>query len=175
MILTRRHALSGGGSLLAASFWRPSIVLAAGIVDITMQGKPDGSDVWFDPIGIHVQPGQSIRWTNRNPGNSHTTTAYHPAIMERPLRIPEGAAPWDSDYLLPDESFSVTLTVEGVYDYYCTPHEHAGMVGRIVVGMPPAGFEFVPPGAGIAELPEIALGNFPSVEEILAKGAVHRE
>ena len=33
----------------------------------------------------------------------------------------------------------MTFTVEGVYDYYCVPHEHAGMVGRIVVGTPAAG------------------------------------
>ena len=173
MILTRRHALSGGGRLLAASIW-PSLVLGADVVDIVMQGTPDGSDVWFDPIGLHAQPGQSIRWTNRNPGNSHTATAYHPAMAEHPLRIPEGATAWDSDYLLPDESFSVTLTVEGVYDYYCTPHEHAGMVGRIVVGRPAADFAFSPPGPGLTELPETALGNFPSVEEIIARGAVHR-
>ena len=43
-----------------------------------MQGNADGSKVWFDPIGVLVQPGQTIRWTNRDPGNAHTTTAYHP-------------------------------------------------------------------------------------------------
>ena len=103
-----------------------------------MRGKADGSHVWFDPIGLHVQPGQTVRWTNRDPGNSHTVTSYHPDIFERPLRIPAGAKPWNSDYLLPNESFSQTFTVEGVYDYYCVPHEHAGMVGRIVVGAPAA-------------------------------------
>ena len=30
------------------------------------------------------------------------------------------------------------LTVEGVYDYFCAPHEMAGMVGRIIVGRPGA-------------------------------------
>ena len=39
-----------------------------------MRGKADGSHVWFDPIGVHVQPGQTVRWTNRDPGNSHTVT-----------------------------------------------------------------------------------------------------
>ena len=39
----------------------------------------------------------------------------------------------DSGYLLPDEEFSLTLTRSGAYDYFCIPHEHAGMVGRIVV------------------------------------------
>ena len=47
-------------------------------VDITMSGNADGSLVWFEPIGLLIQLGQTVRWTNRDPGNSHTTTAYHP-------------------------------------------------------------------------------------------------
>ena len=31
------------------------------------------------------------------------------------------------------DNFEVRLTVEGVYDYYCIPHEASGMVGRIIV------------------------------------------
>ena len=42
-----------------------------------------------------------------------------------------------SGYLVePGDRFEVTLTVPGVYDYFCTPHEAAGMVGRIIVGQP---------------------------------------
>ena len=74
-------------------------------VEIRMQGNADGSHVWFDPIGLHIQPGQTIRWINLDPGNSHTATAYHPKNFDRPLRIPEDAEPWNSDYLLPNESF----------------------------------------------------------------------
>ena len=73
-----------------------------------MQGNTDGSHVWFDPVGIHLQPGQSITWINRDPGNSHTATAYHPKNFDRPTRLPRGAEPWNSDYLLPNETFSVT-------------------------------------------------------------------
>ncbi|QFU18044.1 hypothetical protein GDR74_06385 [Microvirga thermotolerans] len=134
-----------------------------------MRGNADGSQVWFDPVGILVRPGQAVRWVNRDPGNSHTATAYHPANLDHPLRIPAAAAPWNSDYLLPDEDFSVALTVEGTYDYFCVPHEHAGMVGRIVVGHPGA----APPG-GTAALPEEAARAFPAVEEILRRGIVRR-
>ena len=131
-----------------------------------MQGNADGSKVWFDPIGVLVQPGQTIRWTNRDPGNSHTTTAYHPKNADHVRRIPDGAEPWHSDYLLPNETFALTLTVEGVYDYFCIPHEHAGMVGRIIVGRP-AG-----PGAQQIEgaVPEPARRAFPSIEEIMRRG-----
>ncbi|KQW85813.1 hypothetical protein ASC89_01690 [Devosia sp. Root413D1] len=176
MIATRRQALQAGGGLLAAVLLRPSPVLAAGAVEIVMQGTPDGSQVWFDPVGILVQPGQTIRWTNRDPGNSHTVTSYHPSLFDRPRRIPEAATPWDSDYLLPDESFSLTLSVPGVYDYYCVPHEHAGMVGRVVVGTPSASAaDYANAGAALTELPQVALAGFPDVAAIIAAAVVHRE
>ena len=164
MMPSRRHVLLGAAALLAPRLARG----ADGAVEIAMAGRGDGSHVWFDPVGVLVQPGQTVRWTNREPGNVHTATAYHPANFDRPLRIPGAAIPWDSDYLMPGEVFAVELTEPGVYDYYCVPHEHAGMVGRIVVGRPG-------PDAGgrpVGDLPEIALAGFPSVEAILRQGAV---
>ena len=143
-----------------------------------MQGNADGSKVWFDPIGVLAQPGQRIRWINRDPGNAHTATAYHPKNAEHARRIPEGAEPWNSDYLLPNESFAITLTVEGVYDYFCIPHEHAGMVGRIIVGrttgaeMPKLGDFRTSPNT--QPLPEAAQRAFPTVEDILRYGIVRR-
>jgi plastocyanin len=157
---TRRRVLRIGGVILAGlAGTAPG--RAGGAAEIAMRGNEDGSDVWYDPIGLHVRPGQTIRWTNHDAGNAHTATAYHPHNAGRPDRIPEGAAPWDSDYLLPGESFAVTLLVEGVYDYFCIPHEQAGMVGRIVVGSPPVASE--------------AAGSlFPSVGQILREGSVRR-
>lgn len=173
MSMTRRGVMEAGGGFLAAFLIGPATAAAGQVVDIAMRGRPDGSHVWFDPIGIHVRPGDTIRWTNRDRGNSHTATSYHPDVLGRPLRIPAGAKPWNSDYLLPGESFSVTLTVEGVYDYYCIPHEHAGMVGRIVVGKPGAAVPADSPAkAGLTPLPEAALAAFPPVEEIMARGIV---
>jgi plastocyanin len=173
MILTRRRVLEAGGGILAGLLAKPATA-AVGPLEIAMQGKHDGSHVWFDPIGLHVKPGQTVRWTNRDRGNSHTVTSYHPEIFARPLRIPAKARPWNSDYLLPDETFSFRFDEEGVYDYYCVPHEHAGMVGRIVVGNPPA-IEAAAEAAGLTALPKAALDRVPSVEEIVAKGVVRRE
>jgi plastocyanin len=170
-MIARRHLVAVGGGLLAGLALRPLAGFSAGTVEIAMQGRPDGSHVWFDPVGVHVRPGQTIRWTNRDPGNSHTATAYHPSLTGRPQRIPEGAEPWSSDYLLPDESFEVTLTVEGVYDFYCIPHEHAGMAGRIIVGTPPAAQQLS--DGGPAPLPEAVLKTLPDVAEIISAGTVH--
>jgi plastocyanin len=170
---SRRHVLRIGGGLLAGfATVRPP--LAAETVEIRMRGNADGSDVWFDPVGLHLEPGQAVRWINLDPGNSHTATAYHPTNVERPRRIPEGAEPWSSDYLLPNETFSVTLTVEGVYDYFCIPHEHAGMVGRIVVGRPGDKPAMLQDDTGTQPFPEIAPRALPSVHDILSRGIVRR-
>jgi plastocyanin len=181
---TRRHVLRAGGGLAAglilpAGLIRPSA--AEDVIEIHMGGRPDGSAVWFDPIGILVRPGQTIRWINSDPGNSHTATAYHPLNDNHPLRIPETAQPWNSDYLLPNEHFEVTLTVDGVYDYFCIPHEQAGMVGRLIVGSPsgPGAQPFDRVGrsnTGQAWLPvpEAAQKAFPDIQEILARKVVRR-
>jgi plastocyanin len=168
MIATRRHVLMGLG---AATLLLPRHAApATGPVDILMTGSDNGARVWFDPVGLRVRPGATIRWTNRDPRNAHTATAYHPANLDRPRRIPDGAEPWDSDYLMPGEAFSVTLAVQGVYDYYCVPHEAAGMVGRIVVAEPGA----QAPAASTQEgdLPQAALDALPPVALILEQGSV---
>ena len=86
-------------------------------------------------------------------------------------RIPDAAAPWDSDFLLPGDTFDITLTAPGVYDYYCLPHEMAAMVGRIVVGTPedPAWQDAAPPSD---DLSAEALAAFPPVADILRAGRV---
>ncbi len=175
MIVTRRAVMKAGGGAFLAALLPGSAYSAGGApIEVVMKGRDDGAHVWFDPFGVHIAPGQTVRWTNRDAANSHTTTSYHPSIADRPLRIPPHAKPWDSDYLLPGESFSVTFVEEGVYDYYCVPHEHAGMVGRIVVGTPPPAMP-ADTDPSLTPLPEAALNGFPSVEEIIAKGAAHRE
>jgi plastocyanin len=160
----------GGGILAGLPFAGPT---AAGgeVIDIDMRGNADGSRVWFEPIGVLVRPGQTVRWTNRDAGNSHTATAYHPGNDGHVTRIPEGAEPWDSDYLLPDESFPVVLKVPGIYDYFCIPHEHAGMVGRIVVA---ASGETVSPPSARGPIPGMDGDPFPSVEQILRDTRVIR-
>lgn len=101
-------------------------------IEIRMISNPSGTLVAFDPIDLRILPGRRIRWINAS-DNVHTSTAYHPANDRHPLRIPSTAKPWDSGYLMyRGDSFSLKLTVEGVYDYYCTPHETAGMLGELL-------------------------------------------
>jgi plastocyanin len=174
-MLLRRRFLVGGGLVLAAPALLPARAAPA-VVEVLLRSDPDGARVGFDPIGLRVAPGTTVRWVVE--ANVHTTTAYHPDNDRHALRIPDGARPWDSGYLLdPGQAFEVTLAVEGTYDYYCAPHEVAGMVGRIIVGH--AGG----PGArpfddahdarrGWRPIPPAAKAAFPSVERIMAEGSV---
>ncbi len=174
MTVARRDVLGLGGGLVAAVSLSRRDVRAEEVVEIRMKGRADGSQVWFDPIGVLIKPGQMVRWINCHPGNSHTATAYHPANFGKPFRIPEAAKSWDSDYLLSEESFSNTFTEQGVYDYFCVPHEHAGMVGRIIVGEPEAHGGWMELLAATRGVPDEALRAFPMVEEIMAKRIVRR-
>jgi plastocyanin len=179
-MLTRRGFLTAGGLALAGlAVRRPTG--ASGAVEIHMMSDTLGTKVWFDPIGVHIEPGQTVRWVVQS--NVHTTTAYHPKNDHHSLRIPDRAEPWNSGFLVnPGSHFEVTLSVPGVYDYYCLPHEVAGMVGRIVVGRP-AGpgtlpFDYFKGRPGTAEwkpVPPAAQHAFPSVSEIVRQRVIRRD
>lgn len=176
--LARRAVLRTGGRLLAgfAAARLAPRADASEVVTIRMRSVDGGAHVRFDPIGVLVRPGATIRWVIDS--DVHTATAYHPDNDRHALRIPEAAAPWDSGYLVdPGDAFETTLTVEGVYDYFCAPHELAGMVGRIVVGAPggPGALPFDyfkgdPDKAAWKSVPPAARAAFPSVERILRRG-----
>jgi plastocyanin len=176
-ILRRRSVMEAGGAAIVAAIARHAARAATGAVEIHMRSDAEGSHVGFDPVGLLIQPGQTVRWVCD--ANVHTTTAYHPVNDRHSLRIPRAAKPWASDFLLPGESFATVLIVKGVYDYFCSPHEQAGMVGRIIVGRPAGpgslpfdSFKSSPEGRDWLEVPPVARGVFPSIAEIMRKGAV---
>ena len=167
---TRRQFLALGGGL-GAALLLPRTLLAASVEVIEMRGTARGERVWFAPNGLAVAPGTTVRFINRDKGNSHTATAYHPGNFDRLRRIPAAAAPWDTGFLLPDETADVMLEAPGVYDYYCIPHEMAAMVGRIVVGRPgDPGWEDPAPDSGDLD-PEV-FARLPAVDEIIAQGRI---
>lgn len=167
--INRRSILLGGG--VTAALGNPLLALAQTRMEVEMRGTSRGERIWFDPVGLAVAPGTTIRFVNRDPGNSHTATTYHPDIFDRERRIPAAAEPWDSGFLLPEKSFEVTLTAPGVYDYYCVPHEMAAMVGRLVVGRPlDRGWE----GSSSKhdDISAEAFAALPAAEDILANGRI---
>jgi plastocyanin len=181
---SRRSALLAGGLALAG--WAfPRVPRAAetapeSIAVIRLQSDTLGTDVGFEPIGLYVAPGTTVRWVLE--ANVHTVTAYHPRNGNHSLRIPPAAQPFDSGFLVnPGATFEQRFTVAGVYDYFCLPHEAAGMVGRIVVGQPggPGALPFdyfksLPEGRGWLEVPQAAQDAFPSVAAIVRERSVSR-
>jgi plastocyanin len=171
--MRRREFLKAGGVLLAGAALPAARLFAAPVVEIRMISDEVGGHVSFDPVGLYIEPGQLVRWINV--ANVHTVTAYHPRNDNHSLRIPAAAEPWDSGYLIePGASFERRFEVPGVYDYYCAPHEPAGMVGRLVVGeasgpgaLPFDYFQDDPAKRHWRAVPEAARQRLPSVKAVL--------
>ncbi|WP_042665970.1 plastocyanin/azurin family copper-binding protein [Haloferax sp. ATB1] len=90
----------------------------------------------FEPHVVRVNVGGTV--TFHNESGTHSTTAYHPD-NDQPQLVPDGAASWDSGILSEEgATFEHTFETEGVYHYYCTPHEALGMIATVIVGEPEA-------------------------------------
>lgn len=81
----------------------------------------DGGMV-FEPGYLHAEVGDTVTFVPENSG--HNVRSYV---------APDGVAPWKSAV---DERYTVTLSKEGVYLYYCPPHLMMSMIGVVQVGAP---------------------------------------
>jgi plastocyanin len=94
----------------------------------------------FEPARVVVEPGATVTFTNDSQ-ESHTVTAYESGFPSGATYFSSGGSPGEHEargdltggLLAPGDSFEVTLDVPGTYDYFCIPHEGAGMTGTIVV------------------------------------------
>eukprot|EP01026_Neomeris_dumetosa_P019336 TRINITY_DN177_c1_g1_i2.p1 TRINITY_DN177_c1_g1~~TRINITY_DN177_c1_g1_i2.p1 ORF type:complete len:156 (-),score=26.10 TRINITY_DN177_c1_g1_i2:8-475(-) len=104
-----------------------ALAFQASALDIKM-GADDGSLV-FVPAKATVKSGETITWIN-NKGFPHN-------IIFDEDEVPEGVdadALSQEEYLnAPGETHVVKLTTAGTYNYYCQPHQGAGMAGAITV------------------------------------------
>lgn len=99
---------------------------------VSMVTANDGSH--FEPHVVWVEREGSVTWKLES--GSHTTTAYAKKT-DKPQRIPDGANAWDSGTLSEQgKTFEHTFETEGIYDYFCIPHETIGMIGTVIVGNP---------------------------------------
>lgn len=96
----------------------------------------------YRPGRVRIEPGDSVRWPNTGE-STHTVTARivpHGADYFASGEFADEASARDGypeGAIGPGDSYSHTFEVEGVYDYFCIPHEDAGMWGRIGVGVSP--------------------------------------
>ncbi|WP_436927649.1 plastocyanin/azurin family copper-binding protein [Halosimplex amylolyticum] len=143
---SRRQFLGalGAGAVASAGFTQPVAAQETPVVEM--------GNNYFDPIGLHVEPGTTVRFEIA--AGAHSATAYE-------NRIPSDASAFDSGTISSGE-FEYTFEEPGTYDYYCIPHKSVGMVGRIVVGSP----------GGPAEASPIPDGDVPESDAIFEQGAI---
>lgn len=171
--MNRRDFLRAGGAILAGVALAPGMATGTEVTEIKMLSIDVGAFVSFDPVGLYLaHVGQTVRW--HCVAGVHTTTAYYPANGHHSLRIPKGAKPWNSGFLQPGQTFDYKFTVAGVYDYFCMPHELAGMVGRIIVVTPTGPgakpfdyFRGDPEAKDWRPVPEAARKAFPTIDAIM--------
>jgi amicyanin len=105
----------------------------------------DIADFAFAPAELTIAVGDTVTWTNRD-DMIHTATGVTGA--------------WDSGDLALGESYSLTFTAPGTYDYLCTPHP--SMTGRIIVVAAAA-----TPAPSSGGLPNVAMPAAPSSTPLL--------
>jgi plastocyanin len=118
----------------------------------TLDSDQGAGQFVFSPAVVWVEPGATVSWSVE--AGSHSATAYH-SDNDKPHRVPEGSSTFDSGVLGAGGSFEHTFETEGVYNYYCTPHESLGMVGLVIVGSAEGG----PGTTSITELSGTAASN----------------
>jgi len=93
-------------------------------------GGGDGSLV-FVPSEFSIASGEKIVFKN-NAGFPHNVIFDEDEV---PSGVDAGKISMAEEDLLnaPGETYSVTLDTKGTYSFYCSPHQGAGMVGKVTV------------------------------------------
>ncbi|WP_277556054.1 halocyanin domain-containing protein [Halobaculum limi] len=90
-------------------------------VSVEVGVENGGGPYGFGPASVRVDPGTTVTWEWNGQGGSHNVVAEN-GSFESELVAEAG------------HTFSHTFESEGVYTYYCQPHEALGMKGAVVVG-----------------------------------------
>ena len=108
------------------------------------------ADFAFSPATLTITAGDTVTLTNEDQV-AHTATSTTGAF--------------DSGLLDQGESFSMTFTTPGTYDYLCTPHPT--MTGQIVVQAAPSA---PAPTPGGPQVPDVAMRAAGRGAELVALG-----
>ena len=99
-------------------------------VEVSMKNSPKGA---FVPATVNIKVGDTVKWTN--PGLITHTVTFDPtqAATASNVALPAGVAPFGSENMEEDATFSHTFTMKGTYKYICKMHEAMRMVGTVIV------------------------------------------
>lgn len=79
----------------------------------------------FSPNQLKIKAGDTVEFRN--------VSAFTHTVSSRASAIPAGAVPFNSGQIKGGGTYRHTFTVPGTYNYFCDPHQGAGMTGVIVV------------------------------------------
>ncbi|KAL1561118.1 plastocyanin-like [Salvia divinorum] len=124
-----RASLRDFGLAVAATAASAVIASNALALDVIL-GSDDGGLV-FVPQNFEVASGEKIVFTN-NAGYPHNVVFDEDEV---PAGVDAAKISMGEEDLLnaKGETYSVTLTAPGTYSFYCSPHQGAGMVGKVTV------------------------------------------
>jgi len=94
----------------------------------------------FDPDSTEVAPGTTVVWETVG-SIPHSVTAYDDGLPEEAEYFASGGFDneadardgWPDGSVNQGETYEHTFEVEGEYEYFCIPHEGAGMVASLTV------------------------------------------
>lgn len=128
-MLAVKASLKDVGAAVVAT--AASAILASSAMAIEIKLGSDDGGLAFVPGSFSVPSGEKIVFKN-NAGFPHNVVFDEDEI---PAGVDASAISMSEEALLngPGEEFSVTLTEKGTYTFYCSPHQGAGMVGKVTV------------------------------------------
>ncbi len=88
---------------------------------VTVKMGTDKGQLAFEPKVVTIAVGDTVKWVNNKAFPHNVVVTGHDELSAKKLMQKPGQA------------VEATFTEPGEYDYYCTPHRGAGMVGKIVV------------------------------------------
>jgi len=146
--LSRRGFMRrGAGGAAAAATAVAGAAGSAGTAGAQTTHTIDMTDgLVFDPDQLTIAPGDTVVWETVG-SIGHSVTAYEGEIpeeaeywnsgnfdSEQAARSNYTAGDRDSGDVGAGQTYEHTFEVEGQYDYFCVPHESAGMVASLTVG-----------------------------------------
>lgn len=96
------------------------IFLAAPVFAVDVQMGYNGGLV-FEPSEITINAGESVHFVNN-------MLPPHNVVVDGHKELTHGALA-----MMPGEEFDITFDEPGDYDFYCGPHQGAGMTGVVHV------------------------------------------
>ncbi|CAL4905117.1 unnamed protein product [Urochloa decumbens] len=121
---------AGTAAVAVAASTALLVLPGAAMAKEVLLGADDGG-LAFVPSEFVVKSGEAITFKN-NAGFPHNVVFDDDEV---PAGVDAAAISQGDEELLnaPGQTYTVTLTVPGTYGFYCSPHQGAGMVGKVTV------------------------------------------